>query len=892
MYKRSRSGSQTTSTNAHQTASAARIGAPITPFTLRGGGAQKPQIRADYSAERQESARRDFTALSSGSHQRKKSLTKSLKQILSETKKRLEKSQNSNPWKRRRLSSAQGSKDGGSGSHWGQPGSSVRRGVVSDSNFGNSDFEGGPRRISLDATKRPKLRILGGYGDVTSGVSSSEGSGFVTKRKIGSKEPFCESTAKKAEIVNIRSLLEGSGNKRSAQNCFSSSSALNFKQSAKKFKKSKKSKNGQKSLNYGEGSYNHLPRHQRSVKMGGLGGYNTQKSHKKAKKGFSKKSDYRAQKSSKRINERILLNQQKSDKKTFDLRRSQSFKNGSKAIIRENLENINLDNLGLTHPDSWINSGLYNSDKLLKMVANPGFFTTKTFFKHKKNRSNNVFKANFAKNDIFGGFLTTEREDSTQRMSRKSKNMKYNKRSRYDPSHLPGDSRAFRTIDQTQFGSVNHFEIDFQLKKDEKVTFGSVPKIKGKGISQGLQSYLVDVEIDKKAKNPLLEHLSPSKMLYLRTKNSKSVELLRASKHSKKPKNPAQRARGGSKDQHQLMNDPLNDNLHQYSREGRGSKEGIFGPFYRPDESSQSQFYSLGVLKTVSRGMGVNSRRSRAKKSKNSNFSNSGFGQGSGLLETNKLLRDDKDEPKVVYLMPKFSAKVTKKQKELKNMASQKSGKKFKNKTFEAKINSQRHQGIKSMTSYLSKKVNGEIQSFAVKSQKITTAKKPRQNNPKDISQYSKWPRGVHSTLSNHQKTVFHTRMAVYFNKIFQRKGSSVSTPVSFFGVFTGEGDPHCANFMKENLRKFIFRNKHFPRNLSKAVNIGITNAAREYKKIGGRPLDSRCSASLLITFGKMGVVILVGSKDVFVCQHGGRGGKLISSRQRADPGSDGNSEV
>ena len=54
---------------------------------------------------------------------------------------------------------------------------------------------------------------------------------------------------------------------------------------------------------------------------------------------------------------------------------------------------------------------------------------------------------------------------------------------------------------------------------------------------------------------------------------------------------------------------------------------------------------------------------------------------------------------------------------------------------------------------------------------------------------------------------------------------------ISFFGIFDGHNGDHCADFLRQNLLKFIYTNQNFPKNIEKSIKEAFIKADEDYLK-------------------------------------------------------------
>lgn len=161
-----------------------------------------------------------------------------------------------------------------------------------------------------------------------------------------------------------------------------------------------------------------------------------------------------------------------------------------------------------------------------------------------------------------------------------------------------------------------------------------------------------------------------------------------------------------------------------------------------------------------------------------------------------------------------------------------------------------------------------------------------------------------------------HDRLAVYFNsrtikakiknssrKKWDKKKERYRVPISFFGLYTSKNSNLCAEFMKKNLHHQIFKNRNFPRDVTKAIKEGVKETEEAFRNwfLGktqklekGEEMESGESrANILITFGKFlsllimflgkqAFTVMVGDNSVFLSQNGGKRYKEVRNHVKS----------
>lgn len=93
----------------------------------------------------------------------------------------------------------------------------------------------------------------------------------------------------------------------------------------------------------------------------------------------------------------------------------------------------------------------------------------------------------------------------------------------------------------------------------------------------------------------------------------------------------------------------------------------------------------------------------------------------------------------------------------------------------------------------------------------------------------------------------------------------------SFFGIYDGHGGKMCANFLKENLHKFIFENENFPNRPKEAIFRGFLKADEEFLKVAEIKQDRSGSCAVVVmVLGDKCYVANTGDSRAVVSSHGG----------------------
>lgn len=89
----------------------------------------------------------------------------------------------------------------------------------------------------------------------------------------------------------------------------------------------------------------------------------------------------------------------------------------------------------------------------------------------------------------------------------------------------------------------------------------------------------------------------------------------------------------------------------------------------------------------------------------------------------------------------------------------------------------------------------------------------------------------------------------------------------AYFGIYDGHGGSWCANYLRDNLHKFIFADASFPLHIKKAITNGFEKAEREIirKVVNGEETErtGSCAAVVLISRKKLYVANLGDSRVI-----------------------------
>ena len=110
---------------------------------------------------------------------------------------------------------------------------------------------------------------------------------------------------------------------------------------------------------------------------------------------------------------------------------------------------------------------------------------------------------------------------------------------------------------------------------------------------------------------------------------------------------------------------------------------------------------------------------------------------------------------------------------------------------------------------------------------------------------------------------------------------------ISFFGIFDGHNGDHCADFLRQNLLKYIYTNPNFPKNIEKSIKEAFIKADEDYLKNYLYTKDNKnmnmsinynsdyynnsgsCGLILLIVDTKIYVANVGDSRCIISCQNG-----------------------
>ena len=99
---------------------------------------------------------------------------------------------------------------------------------------------------------------------------------------------------------------------------------------------------------------------------------------------------------------------------------------------------------------------------------------------------------------------------------------------------------------------------------------------------------------------------------------------------------------------------------------------------------------------------------------------------------------------------------------------------------------------------------------------------------------------------------------------------------ISFFGIFDGHNGDHCADFLRQNLLKFIYSNPNFPRNIEKSIKEAFIQADEEYLKNYAYMKDNK-NMNINVNYnvdycnnsGSCGLILLIVDTKIYVANVG-----------------------
>ena len=99
---------------------------------------------------------------------------------------------------------------------------------------------------------------------------------------------------------------------------------------------------------------------------------------------------------------------------------------------------------------------------------------------------------------------------------------------------------------------------------------------------------------------------------------------------------------------------------------------------------------------------------------------------------------------------------------------------------------------------------------------------------------------------------------------------------ISFFGIFDGHNGDHCADFLRQNLLKYIYTNPNFPKNIEKSIKEAFIKADEDYLKNYLYTKDNK-NMNMSINYnsdyynnsGSCGLILLIVDTKIYVANVG-----------------------
>ena len=93
----------------------------------------------------------------------------------------------------------------------------------------------------------------------------------------------------------------------------------------------------------------------------------------------------------------------------------------------------------------------------------------------------------------------------------------------------------------------------------------------------------------------------------------------------------------------------------------------------------------------------------------------------------------------------------------------------------------------------------------------------------------------------------------------------------SFFGVYDGHGGSICANYLMDNLHKFLFKDSNFPMNPCTAIRKSFAMAENSFLEYAKENSELSGSCAILTVFiNDTCYIANVGDSRAFLCENGG----------------------
>ena len=130
-------------------------------------------------------------------------------------------------------------------------------------------------------------------------------------------------------------------------------------------------------------------------------------------------------------------------------------------------------------------------------------------------------------------------------------------------------------------------------------------------------------------------------------------------------------------------------------------------------------------------------------------------------------------------------------------------------------------------------------------------------------------------------------RLSIVINIPCPSSISSDSWPhSSFFGIYDGHGGKACANYLKDNLHRFIFDSSHFPKKPKQALLEGFQKAEDEFLNWARENSDNSgsCVLVVMILGGKCYVANTGDSRAIVSSHQGGKTVRITKDHKPDDP--------
>ena len=99
---------------------------------------------------------------------------------------------------------------------------------------------------------------------------------------------------------------------------------------------------------------------------------------------------------------------------------------------------------------------------------------------------------------------------------------------------------------------------------------------------------------------------------------------------------------------------------------------------------------------------------------------------------------------------------------------------------------------------------------------------------------------------------------------------------ISFFGIFDGHNGDHCADYLRQNLLKYIYTNQNFPKNIEKSIKEAFIKADEDYlknyaymKDIKNMNTNVNYNVDYCNNSGSCGLILLIVDTKIYVANVG-----------------------